>query len=620
MIPMNGLGSRFDKENYHLPKPLIPMLGKPMLFWLLDNLNLQMVNSIIIPYTSVLDDYNFQQRVRNRYPQINFRFISINHTTRGAAETIRLGLRHLDQPDLEHNFMLMDCDTFYYQDIISDYQNNINKNCIFHFTDTQDRAIYSYVQITDGMVTDIAEKRRISNHANCGVYCFTDGQLLMEYCDRLLDSTDLVNNEFYVSGIYKQMLADHLTIGANLVTDFHCVGTPEQLKIFCETHQAPAVLRFCFDLDHTLVTEPQVAGRYDTCAPINENIKLLRQLKEQGHYIIINTARRMRTHAGNLGAVIADIGHSTMQQLDEMGIVYDELHFGKPHADYYIDDKAVNAHESLEKQLGFYNTVVAARDFNSVEMGSDRVVKRGRIAGERYYYSEIDKYPGLKSMFAQVLDMDDDRLVLQRINGLNFSYLYSNNCLSTHQFQQLLEALWRLHENTVDYPAQKICCGIIDKIRDRYEHNDYTLFLGHEKLYAQIQEFMVQFYSRHSVQPVIVHGDPVFSNVLIDGQNNITFIDMRGAQGSDLTIAGDAVYDLAKVYQSLSGYDFILNDKVRHPDQQLMDHFSRWVTDRYDLDITDIKKYAAGLYFSLIPLHADHRCQTYFRQALNLIG
>lgn len=620
MIPMNGLGSRFDKENYHLPKPLIPVLGKPMLFWLMDNLNLSDVNSIIIPYTSVLDDYNFQQRLRDRYHQINFRFISINHNTRGAADTIRLALRFLDPADLNHNFMLMDCDTFYLQDIVTDYVNNQNKNCIFHFTDTQDRAIYSYIQITDGVVTDIAEKRRISADANCGIYCFSDGQLLQQYCDRLLESTDLVNNEYYVSGIYKQMLADGLTIGTSRVTDFHCVGTPEQLKIFCENHQAPYKLRFCFDLDHTLVSEPWYPGKYNTCRPINDNIKLLRQLKQQGHYIIISTARRMRTHAGNVGAVIADIGQSTMEQLAEMGIEYDELHFGKPHADYYIDDKAVNAHESLEKQLGFYNTVVAARNFNSVEMGTDSVVKRGRIAGERYYYTEINKYPDLKPMFAQVLDQDDDRLVLQRVNGLNFSYLYSNNCLSMQQFQQLLEALWRLHQTTVDYPAEKISAGAIDKVRDRYNHDEYALFPDHDRLYVQIQEFMAEFYSRYQLQPVVVHGDPVFSNVLIDGQNNITFIDMRGAQGNEHTLAGDAVYDLAKVYQSLSGYDFILHDKSKHPDQQLTDYFAKWVRDRYDLDISDIKKYTASLYFSLIPLHADHRCQMYFRQALNLIG
>jgi len=617
---MNGLGTRFEKENYHLPKPLIPVLGKPMLFWLLDNLNLSDVNSIIIPYTSVLDDYNFPQRVRDRYQQLNLRFISINHDTRGAADTIRLALGYLEETDLDHNFMLMDCDTFYHQDIVTDYRNNVYKNCIFHFTDTQDRAIYSYIQITDGLVTDIAEKRRISADANCGIYCFADGHLLQRYCDRLLDSTDLVNNEYYVSGIYKQMLADKLSIGTNLVTDFHCVGTPEQLKIFCENHQAPEKLRFCFDLDHTLVSEPLYPGRYDTCRPINDNIKLLRQLKQQGHYIIINTARRMRTHAGNLGAIMADIGQSTMEQLDQMGIVYDELHFGKPHADYYIDDKAVNAHESLEKQLGFYNTVVAARDFNSVEMGTDSVIKRGRIAGERYYYAEISKYPDLKPMFAQVLDQDDDRLVLQRVNGLNFSYLYNNNCLSIPQFQQLLEALWTLHGTTMDYPAEQISASIIDKIRDRYNVDDYALFPGHEKLYVQIQEFMAGFYSRHRIKPVVVHGDPVFSNVLINGQNNITFIDMRGAQGTDLTIAGDAVYDLAKVYQSLSGYDFIMMDKIRQPDQQLMDHFTRWVELRYDLDVTDIRRYAAGLYFSLIPLHADHRCQTYFRLAQNLIG
>ena len=36
---------------------------------------------------------------------------------------------------------------------------------------------------------------------------------------------------------------------------------------------------------------------------------------------------------------------------------------------------------------------------------------------------------------------------------------------------------------------------------------------------------------------------------------------MRGSLGKLLTLCGDKLYDLAKIYQSLLGYDFILLDK-----------------------------------------------------------
>ena len=82
--------------------------------------------------------------------------------------------------------------------------------------------------------------------------------------------------------------------------------------------------------------------------------QVCRALHAQGHTIIIATARRMRTHKGNVPAVVADIGEITLRQLREMGIPHDEISFGKPWAQFYVDDLAVNAHRDLHKEIGFY--------------------------------------------------------------------------------------------------------------------------------------------------------------------------------------------------------------------------------------------------------------------------
>jgi hypothetical protein len=66
----------------------------------------------------------------------------------------------------------------------------------------------------------------------------------------------------------------------------------------------------------------------------------------------------MKTHKYNLGAVIKDIGLITLEQLNNFDIPYDEILFGKPLADFYIDDLAVNCNLNLEKQIGFYNSKI----------------------------------------------------------------------------------------------------------------------------------------------------------------------------------------------------------------------------------------------------------------------
>ena len=77
------------------------------------------------------------------------------------------------------------------------------------------------------------------------------------------------------------------------------IGTPESLKFSIEN---PQEKRFCFDLDQTLVNPPTKSGDYETVSPIYHKIKFLKFLKSKGHYIIIHTARRMRTHKGDVNS------------------------------------------------------------------------------------------------------------------------------------------------------------------------------------------------------------------------------------------------------------------------------------------------------------------------------
>ena len=76
---------------------------------------------------------------------------------------------------------------------------------------------------------------------------------------------------------------------------------------------------------------------------------------------------------------------------------------------------------------------------------------------------------------------------------------------------------------------------------------------------------------RRGVLTKVLHGDPVFSNILLNNENQIYFLDMRGCLGKLLTTVGDVVYDLAKVYQSLCGYDyFLLDQPVLNSDQVIL--------------------------------------------------
>ncbi len=102
-------------------------------------------------------------------------------------------------------------------------------------------------------------------------------------------------------------------------------------------------MRICFDLDNTLCT----GKPYLEAQPYSWAAELLRDLRIDGHVIIIYTARYMNSSNGNIGIVNKNIGMLTFDQLDLWGFEYDELYFGKPSADIYIDDKGFKFENEL---------------------------------------------------------------------------------------------------------------------------------------------------------------------------------------------------------------------------------------------------------------------------------
>ena len=100
-------------------------------------------------------------------------------------------------------------------------------------------------------------------------------------------------------------------------------------------------MRICIDLDGVICRLREPGQVYANLEPVPGAVEKMRQLKAAGHYLIISTARHMKTCEGNVGMVVARQGAVTLEWLARHGIEYDEIHFGKPHAQVYLDDNAV---------------------------------------------------------------------------------------------------------------------------------------------------------------------------------------------------------------------------------------------------------------------------------------
>jgi capsule biosynthesis phosphatase len=599
IIPIGGLGQRFKDEGYLMPKPLISVLGKTMIYRVIDNLKLNDEDTIYIVYNSQLKEFNFENLVRFYFPKKNIKFISLDHVTKGASETILYGLNEMPVKELEKEFLILDCDTFYEEDILDYYRKSDNKNMIFYFEDKQTNPIFSYIKLDpSNWVTKIAEKIKISDFANTGAYGFHTGRTLKQYIEKLSG----ISTETYTSYIYQEMLKDNLVIKGQQVSKFSCVGTPLQLQIYCNKNKHNSEpLRICFDFDNTLVSYPTIPGDYYSVEPIQRNINFLKLLHSLGHTIIIYTARRMKTHGGNVGRVVADISRVTLDTLDKFDIPYDEIYFGKPYANFYIDDLAVNPSISMNQAIGVYDTEIAPRTFNKVDYNKDKVIKTTSNMGEVYWYQNIPKK--CEYMFPKVYDITGNRIIMENIEGVSFSYLYINKLLKVEQLTSLMTQLQILHDHQTEvkeYP--KVYADYVQKLRDRYNNNRglYNKYIHAESIFKKLDNLL--FYYDDAIFSVI-HGDPVFTNVL-QTERGLKFIDMKGKIDGELTIIGDAYYDLAKVYQSILGYDFILNDIEL--DNIYIDEFKTKFESLFTKEgLRNLKIITASLFFTLMPLHTE---------------
>ena len=100
-------------------------------------------------------------------------------------------------------------------------------------------------------------------------------------------------------------------------------------------------MRIVIDLDGTICTIKKRDQSYADVTLIPGAKERLKEMRKQGHYIIIQSARNMATCDSNVGKVMKNIGKITLEWLERNGIEYDEIYFGKPNAEVYIDDRAI---------------------------------------------------------------------------------------------------------------------------------------------------------------------------------------------------------------------------------------------------------------------------------------
>ena len=593
VILCGGAGTRL--HDYSLPKPLNMIGGRPAIFYVLARIPAHIhVDFVVAPH---LNRYEFESWVRIAAGARSIQFHWLPYFTRGPVESAFLGLKsiQLSQTDArDEPIVFLDNDVLFgsMQTTHPTFFASPPPTAFLGFArDHTGSEAFSFIKMgAEGRVSEIQEKRRISDMFCCGVYGFATVAQFQTLALPLLSS--LQPRELYMSMMFEVLLtAGEPVTAVEIEGDVRHIGSLKEVREALP-HIATPPLRICLDLDSTLVTAPRRHKDYSTVEPIHEMIAAVRAWKAAGHTIIIHTARRMQTRGGNAGAALADVGPLTFQTLADFDIPYDEVYFGKPYADVYIDDKALNPYLNSPSAFGLFVTAdtsatankplnaMPPNRWNNITLEGDVVVKRGPdLAGEIFYYANIPEHSNIRRLFPRSLgSTGTTELRLEHVKGIPFSKLAAAGLLSEQHLDLVFDAMDELHNTVAPSGAPKptpegVVWNWVGKLQSRFRDSWGDIY-GALPDAERVRERCLEFAQTHT-HPLItdfIHGDLWFSNILLRFNNTVALLDMRGRVGGEFTTGGDRYYDYAKLWQSVCGYDAVLAGNETGPAEALRNY------------------------------------------------
>lgn len=234
VIPMAGQGSRFPRDRYYLPKPLIDVNGKPMIARAIESLDMDG------QYHFVLRNDEFLKITQDVISKIvkDPKFITVDATTEGPACSVLL---FKEQINCDQELVVANCDQ------IMEWDSKL----FFHNVRLYDGAVVTYYNDTDknsyvkldkkGRAVRFAEKEVISNISLNGIHYWKQGSYFVDSAESMIAADDRApNGEFYIAPSYNYMIKSGLVVGIFHIPieQHHAVGVPIDLERFLKYDKA----------------------------------------------------------------------------------------------------------------------------------------------------------------------------------------------------------------------------------------------------------------------------------------------------------------------------------------------------------------------------------------------
>ncbi|OGY09712.1 MAG: hypothetical protein A2700_00565 [Candidatus Blackburnbacteria bacterium RIFCSPHIGHO2_01_FULL_44_64] len=248
VIPMAGRGSRFleaadQNPEYLNPKPLISILGKPMVKWALDSLSsLQVPSSklIFICRRDHEEEFNISTELKKIFAEdINVLFV--DQITRGAAETVLIAKEFINT---DEDIIVSDSD--HYFDGTPLYEAIKNRNpetagIIPVFEPPDNEPKWSYTLFDENNVASAVGEKDAAlaaqgAYANIGGYYFSKGSVFVAEAEEMIEKGEMYGaegkKEFYMAPVYDRLIKKGHRVEVAIIPQVWGLGTPKDLEYF----------------------------------------------------------------------------------------------------------------------------------------------------------------------------------------------------------------------------------------------------------------------------------------------------------------------------------------------------------------------------------------------------
>ena len=319
--------------------------------------------------------------------------------------------------------------------------------------------------------------------------------------------------------------------------------------------------KIVFDVDDTICDNN---GRdYENAIPFKDVINKINDLHKEGFYIVLYTSRGMMSCKGDINKIIIKNKATLEKWLVENNVDYDELIFGKPIADLYVDDKAMSLKEFKNSK---FERLVGGSGSSIYRLGSivKKELKEDEVSRIKEWYknNNVCKCP-------KIICFTYNYMYMEFVEGT----CLSNVKLTVYIIKKLFYNIYNFRQVKYDSFNLGKQIEILDNNKDGGEIDDLIEICKNKLLeYEDVLNDNASF----------SHGDSILSNIIYN-KGEFYFLDPQFYKDSS-----SYLLDLAKLNMSLRGYERIFGFSKLDISKEVVRYYDNVLKKKGIFDVVNV--------------------------------